>query len=41
MLYNIQYYKSKKKLELKVYNEMIDQVNNVSFLGILIDDYCN
>ena len=41
MLYYIQNYKSKKKLELKVYNEMIEQVNHLSLLGILIDDKCN
>ena len=31
MLYNILNFKSKKNLKLKVYNEMIDQVNNVSW----------
>ena len=36
MLYNK--FKSKKKLELKVYNEMIEQMNHLSFFGILIDD---
>ena len=41
MLYNIRNSKSKKKLELKVYNEIIEQVNHLSFLGIIIDDKCN
>ena len=41
MLYNIRNSKSKKKLELKVYNEFIEQVNHLSFLGIIIDDKCN
>ena len=41
MLYNIRNYKSKKKLELKVYNEIIEQVNHLSFLSIIIDDKCN
>ena len=39
MLYNIPNYKLKKKLLLKVYNEMIEKVNDLSFLGILIDDF--
>ena len=30
MLYNIRNSKSKKKLELKVYNETIEQVNHLS-----------
>ena len=38
MLYNIRNSKSKKKLELKVDNEMIENVNHLSFLGILFDD---
>ena len=41
MLYNIRNSNSKKKLELKVYNEIIEQVNHLSFLGIIIDDKCN
>ena len=41
MLYNIRNSKSKKKLELKVYNGIIEQVNHLSFLGIIIDDKCN
>ena len=41
MLYNIRNSKSKNKLEFKVYNELIEQVNHSSFLGILIDDKCN
>ena len=41
MLYNIRNSKSKKKQELKVYNEIIDQVNHLSFLSVLIDDTCN
>ena len=41
MLHNIRNSKSKKKLELKVYNEIIEQVNHLSFLGIIIDDKCN
>ena len=41
MLYNIRNSNSIKKLELKVYNEIIEQVNHLSFLGIIIDDKCN
>ena len=41
MLYNIRNIKSKKKLKLKVYNEMKEYVNHLSFLDILIDDKCN
>ena len=32
VLYNIRNSKSRKKLELKMYNEMIEQVNHVWFL---------
>ena len=38
MIYNILNSKSKKKLEFKVYNEMIEQVNHLSFLDVLIDN---
>ena len=41
MLYNIRNFKSKKKLDLKVYNEMIEQANHLSFFSILIDNKCN
>ena len=41
MLYNSRNSKSKKKLELKVYNEIIEQVNHVSCIGIIIDDKFN
>ena len=41
MLYNIRNSKSKEKLELKVYNEMIEYVNHLSFIGILINDIFN
>ena len=41
ILSNIRNSKSKKKLELKVYNEIIKQVNHLSFLCIIIDDKFN
>ena len=41
MLYNIRNSKSKNKPELNIYKEIIEQVNHLSFLGILINDKYN